>query len=191
MKILTIFAHPPGESFNKAILNAFCDGAEKAGHTIDLIDLYVEKFNPLLVDTNPQAKLAPDVLAHQQRIKEADMLAFIFPTFWYRAPAILEGWFDRVLTSHFAYKYVPSWFGRKRPLGLLSDKKAVVIQTFGGPGWYYKIMTGNFPWFRFKSVLTFCGIKKIKYHPCWYVPFTTDKKREKCLKQLKRLGEKL
>jgi NAD(P)H dehydrogenase (quinone) len=190
-KLLVIFAHPPGDSFNKALLNAFCDGAESAGHEIDLVDLYIERFNPVLMDSDSRAEVKADARSYQQKIKEADTLAFIYPTFWYRAPAILEGWFDRVFTSHFAFKYVPALLGMKRPLGLLSDKTAIVIDTYGGPGWYYKWLTTNIPWQRLKAVLNFCGIRKVRHLPCYSVPFAKDKVRERYLKQARRLGERI
>lgn len=192
MNILLIYAHPSDKSFNHATKEAFIKGAKKAGHTVDLIDLYKDKFNPVLMDTNPRAELSKDVLLYQERIMKADWLAFIYPTFWYRTPAILAGWLDRVFTSYFAYKYVPTIFGSfKRPIGLLPVKKAVVIESYGGPGWYYRYLFRSLPWIGFKSILKFCGIKKFIHHPNYYVPFGTDEMRKKYLESVERVGERL
>ncbi len=191
MNILTIYAHPKKDSFNHATLEAFKKGVEKVGHTVDLIDLYKDGFNPVLEDTSPRAELASDVLAYQERIKKADYLCFIYPTFWYRSPAILEGFIDRVFSSHFAYKYVKFIGSFKRPLGLLPVKKAIVIESYGGPGWYYRFLFFQLPWRRFRSVLKFCGIKKFIHHPNYYVPFGSDQMRMKYLKEIENLGGKL
>jgi len=192
MKILVIFAHPSHESFNYATLQSFTKGAKKAGHTVDLIDLYADGFNPVLVDTNPRAELGADVLAYQGRIKRADCLAFIYPTFWYRTPAILSGFIDRVFSSHFAYKYVKTIIpGFKRPLGLLPVKKAVIIESYGGPSWFYNFIFHRIPWRRFRATLKFCGIKKFIHHPNYYVPFGSDEMRKGYLKKVERVGEGL
>jgi NAD(P)H dehydrogenase (quinone) len=191
MKILIIYAHPSVESYNHALLEAFLKGLKKAGHDYEVVDLYRENFNPILSDTNPRAELGKDVKAYQERIKAVDYLAFVFPTFWYRAPAMLEGFIDRVFTSHFAYKYVSNFLGMKVPKGLLPDKKAIVIETYGGPGWYYRYLFSRIPWKRFRAVLKFCGIKVVAYQPCYHVPFTTDKVRQKYIRIVQELGEKL
>ena len=41
----------------------------------------------------------------QQKISWADELVFIFPLWWFDAPAILKNWLDMNLTSKFAYLY--------------------------------------------------------------------------------------
>lgn len=51
------------------------------------------------------ARALPDeVLREQQRVERADMLVFVFPIYWWSVPALLKGWFDRVLTVNWAYK---------------------------------------------------------------------------------------
>lgn len=186
MKVLVIYAHPSAGSFNHALLEAFSDGLKKAGHDYEIVDLYRDHFNPVLTDVGPRAEIGEDVKAYQKRITEADCLAFIFPIFWFRAPAILEGFIDRVFSAGFAFKYVKS-----RPLGLLKGKKAVVVETYGGPGWYYNLLMSRIPWRRFRSMLTFCGIKIAGHQPCYNVPFGTDVTRKKYLEKVSRMGEGL
>jgi len=186
MKILLIYAHPPGDSFNQALKDIFLEGVQNAGHQVDLIDLYQDGFDPVLPEGEMRGKTVPDIVrGYQERIRQADVLVFIFPVWWYRSPAILEGFIDRVFTSGFAYKYI----GR-RPKGLLPCRRAVVIETYGGPAFYY-YLTGNIPWRRFKSTLKFCGIRKFVHHPCFYTPFTSDKKRKRWLEQIRRTAGKL
>ena len=77
-------------------------GAETGNHTVKVIDLYKEEFDPVSFGDN---KIAPDVEKHQTLIKDAHCLVFIYPIWWFRAPAILEGWIDRVFTLGFAFKF--------------------------------------------------------------------------------------
>ncbi len=192
MKILVIYAHPSQDSFNHATKEAFIKGLKKAGHEVDLIDLYADGFDPLLRNTHSRAPISEEVQAYQSRIKQSDCLAFIYPTFWYRTPAILAGFIDRVFRSNFAYKYVKTIIpGFKRPVGLLPVKKAVVIESYGGPSWYYNFIFRQIPWRRFKAVLKFCGIRKFIHQPNYYVPFGSNERRKKYLKRVERLGERL
>jgi NAD(P)H dehydrogenase (quinone) len=48
MRVLTVFAHPEPNSFCGAVLNRFTAGLEDAGHEHDVIDLYAERFDPVL-----------------------------------------------------------------------------------------------------------------------------------------------
>ena len=46
-KIFLIYGHYSDKSFNAAIKNTFTKTAEENGHTVDSVDLYKEKFNPV------------------------------------------------------------------------------------------------------------------------------------------------
>jgi len=48
MKVLTVFAHPDRNSFCGAILEQFARGLVDAGHEHRVIDLYAERFDPVL-----------------------------------------------------------------------------------------------------------------------------------------------
>jgi NAD(P)H dehydrogenase (quinone) len=47
MRVLTVFAHPDPRSFCRALLDRFTAGLAQAGHTVDLVDLYRIRFNPV------------------------------------------------------------------------------------------------------------------------------------------------
>lgn len=185
MKVLIIYAHPTTTSFNHALLEAFSEGLKKAGHEYQMADLYRDHFNPV-IDFAEMENLPEDVKVYQENIKWADMLVFIYPTFWFRPPAMLEGFIDRVMSKDFAFRYEKS-----RPVGLLKGKGAIVVETYGGPGWYYRFIFGRKPWKIFKATLKFCGLRIKAHQPCYYVPFGTDKMRKKYLEKVRRLGERL
>ena len=48
MKILVVLCHPRSNSLTSQIAEAFSKGATKAGHQIELLDLYKENFDPVL-----------------------------------------------------------------------------------------------------------------------------------------------
>ena len=186
MNVFIIYSHPMMTSFNHALLEAATEGLKKGGHEYKVADLYRDGFNPILDFTELAKELPEDIQAYQEKIAWADVVVFIYPTFWFRPPAMLEGFIDRVMSKDFAFRYEKS-----RPVGLLKGKQAVVIETYGGPGFYYNFLMSRIPWRRFAAVLKFCGLKIVSHQPCYYVPFTTDAKRKKYLERARKWGERL
>ena len=87
-KILIVIGHPKSESFCHALAESFAQGVkENNNNQIKIIDLYKEKFNPVY-DLEEDA---PDVLKYQEMVTESDVITFVYPTWWFRAPAIIEG----------------------------------------------------------------------------------------------------
>lgn len=146
-----IYAHPQSSSFNARL---FRDGVETLArdHDVEITDLYGQGFDPVLaapdlgeprgregnvVDLMGEAyaagQLPLDVTEEQRKLAAADLVVLQFPLWWYGPPAILKGWFDRVLTNGFAYG--PSDAETGLPLrygeGPLSGRRALVIVTAG------------------------------------------------------------
>lgn len=192
MNLLLIYANPSSKSLSSSFKERFLRGAKKAGHQVKTIDLYAEKFDPVLSEAEAKGKIGKTSKNHQTMIRRADYLVFIFPIWWFRAPAILEGWIDKVFTSGFAFKYKPITKTFGIPIGLLADKKAVVITCYGAPGWAIQLFYGNLAWRRFKrGVLNFFGIKKILHFPCYSAPYASEEKKQKWLKQVEQLAQEL
>ncbi|NPE51983.1 flavodoxin family protein [Dickeya dadantii] len=114
MHTLIVVAHPCRESLThylaKTVVNALT--ASDAEHTVDLLDLYAEKFNPVLsaldMRTYHEGGCASnDVLAHQKRIEAAHSVVLVFPIHWWGMPAMLKGWVDRVFTRGWAFDWSP------------------------------------------------------------------------------------
>ncbi len=74
-------------------------------------------------------QMPKDVVIQQQKVAQADGLAFIAPVFWLGFPAILRGYFERVYNYGFAYALKPEgWKGNvKGRIPLLRHEKALVI----------------------------------------------------------------
>ena len=127
MHALVVFAHPRPDSLTAATAARARDTLIAGGATVDLLDLYAEGFDPLLVpedepDWNDHTKRYSDeVQAHMARVAAADLIVVVFPVWWYGLPAMGKGWVDRVWNRGFAYE--PS---------TLHGKRAIWIGLAGG-----------------------------------------------------------
>lgn len=145
MRALLVYCHPVGESFNAAVRDAVIRGLTAAGHEVDLVDLYAEGFDPAmgreerLAYHEPGANVRP-IADHLARVKQADALIFVAPTWWYGPPAMLKGWLDRVLVPH-------ETFGMPKPFQplerrLTNIRVLAAVSTLGSP-WYWWLWIGQ------------------------------------------------
>lgn len=133
MHVYVVVTHPSAESFTHAVASAFMRGLKEAGHTFEVGDLYAAGFRAVMNEAEHQretgkAEGAPphDVRFEQEKLARADALALIYPLWWGDAPARLKGWFDRVFTVGYAYRFEDGVFQ-----GLLKLKKALAICIAG------------------------------------------------------------
>jgi NAD(P)H dehydrogenase (quinone) len=113
MRVYILFCHPSAESFCSEVLQAFIRGLSDAGHIYEIADLYRMRFDPLMDEVQyrrevswiPGVPVPDDVARQQEKVLQADVLAFIYPVWWSDCPAMLKGWFDRVWTYGYAYYY--------------------------------------------------------------------------------------
>ncbi len=137
MRALVVHAHPLTESYGSAVRDAAVRGLTAGGHDVDLLDLYAEGFvaamtrREWLHHRTGDAPRPPDVSAHGARLRAADALVLVYPTWWGGPPAILKGWFDRVWVDGVAYVLDPG-ADRIRPL-LRNLRRLVVVTTHGSP----------------------------------------------------------
>ncbi len=123
MKVHLVVAHPEKTSFNlslhqvavstfknrdinTSVSNLYKDDfAAIAGHNDVLYFPKDEKFNLAKAQRLAQKNnsFVEEIKAEQQKLLSSDMLILQFPLWWWSYPAILKGWFDRVLSSGFAY----------------------------------------------------------------------------------------
>ena len=182
-KFFIVYGHYDDNSFNAAIKDNFIDSAKSAGHTVDLVDLYKDKFDPVFAGESP----GEDVLNHRKRIKESDTIVLIAPIWNFRMPAILEGWIDKVLAPPWAFTFKQLVGNYGYPRGKLSDKKAIIFCTYGSPRLAITTFFLNLPIRRLKrGVFHICGIRKILYKRYFAVPFVDEKIREKFLKDVRK-----
>ncbi len=142
MHKLIIIAHPNPDGFTHHIAKKFVTISEDCGHTVRMIDLYDQKHLQWYLQLDEHNKQLPDdkVAWMQEQISRADQLVFVYPIWWYDAPAILKNWFDVNMSSGFAYRY------RKNsmiPHQYLRGKTARFFVTAGAPSWLWYTPIGR------------------------------------------------
>ncbi len=133
-----VFAHPLPDSFGAALRDAAATALREAGHDVRIRDLYAEGFDPVLSAEAHRAHLAapdskPEIAGEVELLRWAESLVFVYPTWWGGQPAILKGWFDRVLVLGVAYDLVPG-AGRITPR-LRQIRRISVVTTHGSSKW--------------------------------------------------------
>lgn len=147
MDVLIVYAHPEPTSFNAALVARAKAALRAAGHTVTVSDLYADRFDPevgrhdfsTVADPDRfhyqseqalaarQEAFVSEIAREQARVAAADLLVLQFPLWWGGPPAILKGWFERVLAYGFAYVD-----GRRFDTGVFKGRRALLSVTTGG-----------------------------------------------------------
>ena len=182
-----IFAHPWHGSFNKAILDVVTEELQNKQISYQVIDLNKDNFNPVMTEHELSLfakgeSSDPLVIKYQNIIKETDKLIFIFPLWWSYIPAILKGFFDKVMLKDFAYSAT-----KKGLVGNLTHiQSTIVIVTGQVPKWHLKYLRGNPIQKTFIGVtLKNIGIKKAKWLYCSGVSHGAAENRTQFLTKIK------
>lgn len=133
--------------------NAAVEVLSRQGHSVVVSDLYGQGFSAVaqkwdFVTTsghhfnymfeqrhaaNLDLAFSPDISAEIQKMRAAEILLLVFPIWWFSVPAIMKGWFDRVLAMGVA------WDGGKiYEQGLMRGKQAMLLASAGGPAEFYQ-----------------------------------------------------
>jgi NAD(P)H dehydrogenase (quinone) len=140
-----------------------------------------------------KGKNSEETLEFQKLIKAATNLIFIFPVWWFRAPAILEGFCDKVFTVGFSYRFKKLIGTYGIPIGFLKDKKLTTFMTHGAPALPVKILYVNAVKYRFLlGFLSFSfDLFKSAIYQFWAVPFVSEEKRKKYLRKVEKVISRL
>jgi len=166
MKTLLIYTHPNHRSLNYSFLQQAVQGLKENPRIqeIQLLDLYSEAFDPLLV-FNEQKKrrdmhIDPQLEKYRNQLLWAEKIVFIYPIWWGRPPAMLLGYIDRMFASNFAYRDNGGLLAE----GLLKGKSVVCVSTMMGPTFYPFFWLNNAHKVLMKKALfNYVGIKKVKF----------------------------
>uniref|UniRef100_A0A3B3QA84 Ribosyldihydronicotinamide dehydrogenase [quinone] n=1 Tax=Paramormyrops kingsleyae TaxID=1676925 RepID=A0A3B3QA84_9TELE len=145
--VLIVYAHQSNGSFNAAARDAAMEVLQSQGCRVTVSDLYAMGFRACataddIIGTlkNPdnfhygeetvqawkEGRLTDDIKAEHQKVREAQLIIFQFPMYWFSVPAILKGWIDRVLTQGFAFSLQNMYSN-----GNFKDKKVILSFTTG------------------------------------------------------------
>ncbi|GLU33715.1 NAD(P)H-dependent oxidoreductase [Trinickia caryophylli] len=168
MNVLLVYAHPELRSLNGSLKAFAVDRLQRAGHTVQVSDLYAmnwkatldaadfpdrpagERFDPSLDSRRAfeGGVQSADVAREQEKLKWADAVLLQFPLWWFTMPAILKGWVDRVYAYGFGYgvgEHSNAHWGDRYGEGTLAGKRAMLIVTTGGWESHYSARGINGP----------------------------------------------
>lgn len=135
MQVLVVYAHPAQESLSAALFATATAALKRNGHAVDVIDLYGEDFEArmsraerLAYETNTPM-LDPMVQRHAAMLVRAQVLVFVYPTWYWGLPAILKGWLERTLVP--GVGFVLDARTNKVRGGLSGLRRIVGISTYG------------------------------------------------------------
>lgn len=108
-----LYAHPYEGSFNHAILDTITSKLKESGEEYEVIDLYADGFNPALEAASLRLyskgeSADPLVRKYIDILLRTDEFIMVFPIWWGIMPAIVDGFFDKVMLVGSAYKYSES-----------------------------------------------------------------------------------
>lgn len=142
MRVLVVHAHPSPSSFvghlRDVVLAELASGAHEVRHR----DLWAEGFDPVFTvderlthtgDLASKLERHPELVSHVEDLRWCEALVLVYPTWWSGQPAILKGWFDRILMNGVAWR-LPEGANRIEPM-LRNVRRLVVVTTHGSPKW--------------------------------------------------------
>ena len=142
MRVLVVHAHPSSDSFVSHLRDVVLDELAAGGHEVRHHDLWAENFDPVftadeknthLGDITEKLERHPSLASHVADLRWCEVLILTHPTWWCGQPAMLKGWFDRVLVNGVAWR-LPDGANRIEPL-LRNVRRFITITTYGSPRW--------------------------------------------------------
>jgi putative NADPH-quinone reductase len=188
---LVVFTHPKPDAFARDLLDVTVDGLTAAGHSVTTIDLYRNNFDAALSREEWRAYPTPRPVVADERyaglVREADVIAFVFPMWWSGPPSMLKGFFDRVLTPGVAFDLADT--GRISP-GLRHVRRVVVVTAAEPPGHFPHRSTRHLAHAFGRSLRRATGWRT-RTLVCWAGPGITTSDETKRERFLARTRERL
>jgi NAD(P)H dehydrogenase (quinone) len=174
-KTLVVLGHPNASSLCGAIAEAYANAARETGVDVEILRVGELRFDPVLHAGFHEAQpLEPDLVRAGELILAADRLCLVTPIWWGSYPAVLKGFFDRVLLPGFAFKYAKPG----RQIRLLAGRKARLIVTGDSPRLWLRLVVGDSTIKALRnSTLKFCGYKPVDLTYCGPVRGSSDARR--------------
>ena len=193
MRVLYLYCHPLEESFHGGIKTEATAALVRAGHEVDLCDLYAEGFDPVL--SAEARRHYHDESVNQQgleryveRLRTAEGLVVQFPTWSFGPPAMLKGFFDRLLMPGVGFDISDP--AHVRPM-LQNIKKVIGVSTYGRP-WTRAFAVGDPPRKLIKRYLRWFVAKgaPVQYLALYHLNVASEAKRKSFIAKVGRAMER-
>ena len=197
MRFLVVFCHPSKTSFSAALYTRTRDTLQNSGHEVRSIELYQDKFDPVLsldewntyldyTDKNLSA-----VKDHVDKLIWAEGMVFVFPTWMYGPPALLKGWLERVWLPGVAFE-IPTGKQKVAQGKLRNIKRFCVITTSGSPRWWLWLIGNPGKKMLFKGYkVLFNKYCKLKWLQLYNMNHATKRDRETFLENISEYFSKI
>ncbi|MEP2829979.1 NAD(P)H-dependent oxidoreductase [Parvibaculum sp.] len=190
MRVLVVYCHPKPDSYVAAMCDAVLEGLDQAGHETELVDLYADDFDPRFSAEEHETYEDPTSngkgLEHyKEKLRSADGIVFVFPTWWYDMPAMLKGWLDRVWVPGTAFDLGD---GGKAIQPRLQNIRFMGGVTSCGASWWWSKLVGE-PHRRIlmRGMRALCGKDcRQVWLGCYQMDTSTQKKRTNFLSTIRR-----
>jgi putative NADPH-quinone reductase len=187
--ILIIDGHPDpnDDRFVHALASAYREGAERSGHSVDVIRVADLQF-PLLRSQAEFEEGPPSdaVRRCQDAMNRAAHIVILYPLWLGSMPALLKALFEQILRPGFTFS--SSNAGRS-PVRSLKGKTARIVVTMGMPAWVYRW------YFRAHSVrslerniLKFVGFGRVRITFIGGIGALSERARRGWLEKLRSFG---
>lgn len=187
MHVLVVYCHPVETSFASALHQEVLKNLLASGHTVDDCDLYAEGFDPVMsreerLQYHEVPRNREPLADYVARLNKADALVLCFPTWCFGLPAMLKGFFDRLLMPGVAFDISDP--AHVKPM-LTHIKRIAAVVTYGRPRWlaWYmgdpprKLVT------RYLRRLT-ANNASVDFHACYHMNVATEPRLARFLRQV-------
>lgn len=179
MSALVIDGHPNPNSLTTALARRYADSHGDA-RLLTVRDL---DFDPILhAGHRGEQPLEPDLAEALEAIFDADHIVVATPVWWASTPALLKGFFDRVLLPKVTYRYRPSGL----PEGLLRGRTGRLIVTSDSPRVWLTLVGDSTRVQVRNETMRFCGIRPTRISRFTNVRTSTPARRSAWLERIAR-----
>lgn len=189
-RLTLIQGHPDYREthFGHALMKAYIQGAEEAGHKVRVISIAQLDFPLLRTKEDYESGIVPDQIRQAQKdIEDAEHLVIFYPLWMGTMPALLKAFIEQVFRPGFAYAEKEEGKGWNR---LLKGKSARIVVTMGMPALIYRWYFGAYSLRSLeRNILGMCGIGPIRESLVGMVD-GGNARRDKWLDKMYALGRK-
>lgn len=180
-----IYAHPYSGSFNHAILENVTAALKEENKEATVIDLYADGFSPALEAASlrlySRGETAdPLVRNYIDILLQTDTLIMIYPIWWGMMPAIVKGFFDKVMLAGSAYQYSDA--GNLVP-AKINIKRVLTITTSQGPK---ESFAPFFEKYLTESIFSAVGFHNPEWYDCTHTSHGPEENRTTFLELVRK-----
>jgi NAD(P)H dehydrogenase (quinone) len=172
---LVVVAHPSTDSFCHVLADRAVSGLTAAGHEVTVLDLCALGVRPEMSADERHAYhgeqpiLDPLIADHADLVRRAQILAFVYPTWWSGLPAILKGWLERVMVPGVGFE-IDERTNKVRP-ALRQVRHIIGISTYGSPRSYVRLVNDNGRRVITRALRMSCGFRA---RTRWFALYSID-----------------